>query len=401
MVDIAVLGNVLGFNLVDIIILVAVGFSAVRGVKLGGAIQLGSYSGFWIGLIIGAIIAPPLASFFMPVILRTIVSLVILFGCASGLAALGRYVGTHAWRSLKRIHLGPLDSALGAGISVVATLLGAWIVAAVAVNAPYATISSQMANSRVVRALDAVLPPAPSIFSRFDRLIGSTGFPSVFASIPPTLAGPVSLPTSSIVQGVVAKVSASTVKVEGVGCGQIQEGSGFLVAPGVVVTNAHVVAGIASPVIIDHSGEHPASVVFFDPRFDLAILRASGLNEQPLTLAPQEVSRGQEAVVLGYPEGGPLTYGSAGVMAVFDAQGRDIYGQGLTNRQVYEIEAIVRPGNSGGPLVDLNGQVIGVVFSRSTTNPQIGFALASPGVISRVQQGESSNSHVSTGACIA
>jgi S1-C subfamily serine protease len=108
-----------------------------------------------------------------------------------------------------------------------------------------------------------------------------------------------------------------------------------------------------------------------------------------------------QAAVLGYPGGGPFQAVPAGVMAEFEAEGRDIYGQGLTVRNVYEIQATVRPGNSGGPLVQPDGQVIGVVFSRSTTNGDIGYALTSPGVLSRVQQAESSRRVVGTGACTA
>ncbi len=109
-------------------------------------------------------------------------------------------------------------------------------------------------------------------------------------------------------------------------------------------------------------------MVSFDPSYDLAVMRVSGINEPSLVLDPDQVSRGVQAAVLGYPGGGPFTVTPAGVMADFEAEGRDIYGQGLTVRNVYEIDAVVRPGNSGGPLVQPDGEVIGVVFSRSTTN---------------------------------
>ncbi len=105
--------------------------------------------------------------------------------------------------------------------------------------------------------------------------------------------------------------------------------------------------------------------------------------------------------MLGYPGGGPFTADPAGVMAQFEAEGRDIYGQGLTVRSVYEIQALVRPGNSGGPLVEPDGEVIGVVFSRSTTNANVGYALASPGVLSRVQSVAGSDRATGTGPCVA
>ena len=157
----------------------------------------------------------------------------------------------------------------------------------------------------------------------------------------------------------------------------------------------------ASPIRWWKSGTtlHQTTVLSFDPSFDLAVLRVSGVNEPPLALDPDKSTRGVEAAVLGYPGGGPFTVQPAGIMAEFEAEGRDIYGQGLTVRDVYEIQAIVRPGNSGGPLVQPDGQVIGVVFSRSTTNGDIGYALASPGVLYRVVKAERLTRAVSTGPC--
>ena len=130
--------------------------------------------------------------------------------------------------------------------------------------------------------------------------------------------------------------------------------------------------------------------MFFDPEFDLAVLRVPGLTARPLRLDPNLVGRGTEAVVLGYPEGGPLAIDPAGVRSEILATGLDIYGREPTVRAVYVVQALVRPGNSGGPLVEPNGLVIGVVFSRSPTDSRIGYALASPGVIQRVRPGRGS-----------
>ena len=167
------------------------------------------------------------------------------------------------------------------------------------------------------------------------------------------------LPGGAQFDAVAARTEASTVKIIGDGCGEIQEGSGFVVAPGVVVTNAHVVAGIAHPMVQVGTNALATTVIYFDPSYDLSVLRVSGLEEPVLTLDPEPSARGVQAAVLGYPEGGPLQVAPAGIMAAFEAEGRDIYGQGLTVRNVYEIQAKVRPGNSGGPLVQLDGQVIG------------------------------------------
>jgi S1-C subfamily serine protease len=391
-----------GFDLVDLVILVLVGISAVRGLRVGATIQLGSYIGFWLGLFTGALVAPWAASLVQPGLLRTFISLVVLFGLASITSALGRALGTRVLPSLRRFHLARIDSGAGAVLSVISTLLIIWIIAALAINAPFPALSSAVSNSEIVRALDDVLPPAPSLFAKVDSLFSTEGFPPVFASIPPALAGPVALPSASQVAAVESKVSASVVKIEGLACSEIQEGSGFEVAPGYIVTNAHVVAGEQNTYILEDGNQIPATVIWFDPKLDLAVLKVPQLKLPTLSFDTQVQTRGTQAVVLGYPEGGPLTYGSAGVMASFEAVGRDIYGQGLTTRLVYEIDAIVRPGNSGGPLVNMNGQVIGVVFSRSTTNPYVGFALAAPAVAQEVQQALSGPQQpVSTQGCVA
>lgn len=391
----------MGFNWIDLIILIGVGYAAIRGGQLGAAVQLGSYGGFWIGLFLGALIAPRVAGLISSSFLRTVVLLLILFGFASIVGGFGRHLGNIASKNLSRFHLGGVDSAIGGGVAVVATLLVVWVTSAIAVNIPLAGLSAQVAGSRIVKGITGVMPPAPSLFTRIQGFVDSAGFPSVFAALPPAVAGPVALPSQGQINSVTAAAEKSVVKIEGIGCGQIQEGSGFVIASNEVVTNAHVVAGTHGITIMDAFGQHPASVVYFNPKLDIAILRTTGLAEASLPIATSVAARGEQGVVLGYPGGGPLTTSSAGVMDAFTAQGRDIYNQSITDRLVYELEAIVRPGNSGGPIVNLKGQVIGVVFSRSTTNPDVGFALAMPAVSQSIAKAANSTSAVSTGACAA
>jgi S1-C subfamily serine protease len=285
-------------------------------------------------------------------------------------------------------------------VAVVASLLTVWLLANTLVNTSSLALNASIVQSRIIRSLDSVLPAPPSVFSQVQSFLSSEGFPPVFAELAPASAGPVSLPGNSILAQAVAHAGSSTVKIIGLGCGQIQEGSGFVVAPGLVVTNAHVIAGIPHPMVVDEGGSHQTTVIWFDPSYDLAVMRVmGGLDEPPLVLDPANVPRGTQSVVLGYPEGGPFNFQPAGIMAEFEAQGRDIYGKGLTVRNVYEIQATVRPGNSGGPLVLADGEVIGVVFSRSTTDGDIGYALTSPGVLSEVQRARAGGSTVGTGGC--
>ncbi len=385
-------------NLVDLVIVIVVALAAIRGLRLGAVVQVLSYGGMLVGLYFGARLASVTARWVQSQPARGSVALVTMLGAATIGAVAGRIVGNLAFSRVHRGRLGTVDSALGMGVAVVASLLVIWLLASTLVNSSL-HLGSSISESRIIRSLDDVLPAPPSVFSRVQSFLSSEGFPLAFAQLAPVSAGPVPLPGGTQLQQAVANAGASTVRVVGDGCGQIQEGSGFVVGPGLVVTNAHVIAGIPHPTVEDGNGVHQVTVVSFDPSFDLAVMRVRGINEPSLVLDPDQVARGVQAAVLGYPGGGPFTVIPAGVMADFEAEGRDIYGQGLTVRNVYEIDAVVRPGNSGGPLVQPDGEVIGVVFSRSTTNGDIGYALASPGVRSRVVSAASLTSPVSTGPC--
>ena len=218
--------------------------------------------------------------------------------------------------------------------------------------------------------------------------LSSEGFPPVFAQLAPASAGPVALPGNAQLQQAVAHAGASTVKIIGDGCGQIQEGSGFVVAPGVVVTNAHVIAGIAHPMVQDGDRLHHTTVVLVRPVVRPG--RAAGgrtSTSRPLPLDPQQVSRGVQAAVLGYP----------GRRAVHRGAGRGhgrVRGRGPRHLRPGpdrpRVSTRSRPWSGRAtravPWSQPDGEVIGVVFSRSTTNGDIGYALTSPGVLSRVQQ---------------
>jgi len=191
----------------------------------------------------------------------------------------------------------------------------------------------------------------------------------------------------------------SVVKIEGRGCGGIVEGSGFVAKTGIVLTNAHVVAGVSRPQVVDVNGEYSATVVLFDPNLDLAVLRVDNLKDAPLPIDSNTAPNGTPAAVLGYPGGGDLHIGTARILQSLEAMGRNIYGQGTTTRLVYSVKATVRPGNSGGPLIAKNGNVIGIVFAESTVNDQTGYALAMHAVSAELAQGATRTLAVGTGAC--
>jgi S1-C subfamily serine protease len=189
------------------------------------------------------------------------------------------------------------------------------------------------------------------------------------------------------------------VKIVGQGCGGLVDGSGFVVGSNLVVTNAHVVAGISRQFVVDSDGTHSATAIWFDPELDLAILRVANLAGQPLQLAGGIVPDKTAAVVLGYPGGGSFTANPASVLDQFTATGRDIYSRGVTDRSIYELAADIEPGNSGGPLVTADGKVIGVIFARSTTYDNVGYALTMDTVIDAISKASARNNAVDTGSC--
>ncbi|HEY3942909.1 MAG TPA: MarP family serine protease [Acidimicrobiales bacterium] len=386
---------------VDIALVVVALVGGLRGLRVGALVQVFSFGGFWLGLLVGALVSSAVAHSVSAGTDRTILTLAVVFGSAVVLSVAGRFVGSWSNALLRRHHLGPLDAALGVAVAVLAVLASAWVVGSLVGSSRYRWVDSAVERSRILRSVDAALPPVPSVFSRLESFLSAEGFPPVFVDLSPPVAGPVIVPGADQA-GVIARAAeASTVKVLGQACGALQEGSGFVVGDGLVVTNAHVVAGEARTQVVTGGIAYGATPVLYDPSFDLAVLRTAAPLGPPLTIDPDDATRGTQAAALGYPENGPLTVTPAGVTALLTAQGRDIYNEGLVVRSVYQLDAVVRPGNSGGPLVDPAGQVVGVVFSRSTVDPDVGYALASPGVLQRVEQAEHLERAVSTQGCTA
>ncbi len=385
----------------DVVLIGAVVLAGIHGLRLGALMQVLTFGGFWLGLTLGTLLAAAVVSSVSGTSARTVVTLVAVLGLGILLGTAGRAVGAWSNALLRRIHLGPVDAVAGAAVAMVAVLLTAWVVAGFLSQTNYRGLDSAISGSAVLRAVDDTLPPVPSLYARIEAFLASRDLPPVFAGLEPLAAGRVPPASAAEARAIANRAEASTVKVLGEACGQELEGSAFVVAPGTVVTNAHVVAGESSTQVVVNGADYAATPILFDPNFDLAVLRTDALLGTPLVLDAGLASRGTKAAVLGYPENGPFDVQPAGVAANILAQGRNIYNEGLVVRDVYQIDATVRPGNSGGPLVAADGNVIGVVFSRSTVSPGVGYALASPGVLSRVDQVVGRTARVGTGACTA
>lgn len=375
--------------------------AALHGITQGAALQILSFGGFWVGLLVGAALAPTFSGLVDSTFGTSFVSLITFLGFALVGGGLGRYLGTHAWSALQRLKLGVADAALGSAVSVVAALMAVWLVALLLSAGPTAGVARAMNDSLVVRTLTERLPPAPQVFSRLQAFISTTPFPRVFDGLEPIPAGPIDLPDDPVVQAAVQAAGTSTVRVVGLGCGGLQTGSGFVAGAGLVVTNAHVVAGIDAPQVEDSNGTHDGRVVVFDPDLDLAVVRTDGLAGGPLGILNGSVDNGQGGAVLGFPGGGQFSANGAAVLREFAAVGRDIYGRDRTRREVYQLQAEIRQGNSGGPFVREDGVVLGVIFAASTSDRSIGYALTSNEVLPHIQQAQGRTQPVDTGPCTA
>jgi S1-C subfamily serine protease len=390
---------------VDLLIIGLMLLAAVHGLRLGALVQILTFSGFILGFFLGTKVwVALLSSGHTDDVTRSVLVVALVLSTACALGAAGRVIGTWSNVTVRRHHLGNVDAALGVGVAVLAVLASVWIVAAVILspNSRFTSLDAAVNRSDILHSIDGVLP-APSIFNDLQTFLNDQGFPQVFSTLTPPSTPSVSTPTSAETKALADPAVFSTVKILGTACNSEQEGSGFVVGPGLVATNAHVIAGESSgnTQVWLGNNAYDATPVLFDPDFDLAVLRTDAPLGPALVISPNLVARGTEAAVLGYPEDGGLSIGAAGVTEEVTAIGKDIYNSGSVTRGVYALDANVEPGNSGGPLLGPGGQVIGVVFSRSTVYQDVGYALTSPGVLSRVQEAERHHSAVGTGSCIS
>lgn len=370
-----------------------------RGTKIGLVRQLCSTAGFFIGLILGAWIGPAIVRHIQGTDARAVAAVFITLGCAFLLLTVGEYIGINIKYKALPKSMQSTDNGFGGLISVISMLIGIWLVSAIIAASPSMPgLQTAIRSSAIINKLDRSLPPAPNVVAKLSHLIDPNGFPDVFIGNEPVPQTPINLPSLGSLADAVKTDRASVVRIKGQGCGGIVSGSGFVVRQGLIATNAHVVAGIRHPYVQDASGSHPATAIWFDPNLDFALLRAD-VSDRSLDLSGSKAPRGTPAAVLGYPGGGNFSAKPAAVMEELEAAGRNIYGTGHTLRDVYEIQADVVPGNSGGPLVAKDGRVIGIVFAASTDYNHVGYSLTTDRLNNAIDQATSRDQAVGTGAC--
>lgn len=381
------------------VVLVALVSGYRRGLTLAGLAAVGFLAGLAGGAVLAAIVPLHLRS--VTPTMRSVVAIGLLLGGGLVGNAAGAGLGVRLRRSALRTWLGPFDSWLGAAFGGGVSLLAVWLLGLAFATGPIPALSAEIQGSAVIRALDAHVPQPPGVLATLQQLLAAVPFPEVFVNLVPPLPGPVALPPDLAALPGVTRAAAATARVVSRGCGGIDEGSGFPIAPDLVLTNAHVVAG-GTQVVVQPPGGRTlgATVVLFDPRRDLAVLRVLGLGLAPLRFATGG-GRGVAGAVVGYPEGGPERVVPAASRGTLDAVGRDIYAQAIVTREIEVLDADIRPGNSGGPFVSRDGRVLGVVFATSTVTRGLGFALTAAAVLPDVRGARLLSRPVSTQACVA
>jgi len=382
----------------DWLILAFAAVLAAFGFRQGFILGVLSFVGFALGAFLGTRVGPLLlprgsASPYAPA-----------FGLVGALVAGAIFasgfegVGLRLRRALVLPGLGLLDGVLGALLGAALGLGIVWIIAAVAAQTPgQSRLREDIEQSAILRKLNEVLPPSGAILNALARL---DPLPSITGPTPD-----VAPPPSGVARAPgVRAASRSVVRVIGTACGLAIEGSGWVAAPDTIVTNAHVVAGEqdTSVEVAGNQPSLPATPVAFDPTDDIAVLEVRELDLPSLSLLESPAS-GTAGAILGYPENGPFDAEAGRIGRTQTVITQDAYGRGPVSRVLTPLRGVVRPGNSGGPLVDSEGRVLTTVFAGTVGHqPRGGYGVANEtvagvlhGALARAGQG----AHVSTGQC--
>lgn len=366
---------------------------AFNGARQGFIMGILQLAGFAAGAFLGARIGPLVLSGGAKSPYAPLFALggAVLLGTLLGAGL--QFAGAAAKAAVRLPGLNTVDTGLGAVLGAVLGLALAWIVGAVLLQTPGINLRRDIQRSAILRALNSVLPPSGFILNalaRFDPLPKING---------PSTEG-VSPPTAKIARvPAVRAAEASVVRVLGTACGLGVEGSGWVAGNGLVVTNAHVVAG-ESDTVVQLRGTGPrldARAVVFSPTNDIAVLRVSGLGAAALPISPTAPS-GRPVAVMGFPHNGPFDIRGARLGDTSDALSEDAYGRGPIKRSILAFRGLVRSGNSGGPLVDARGRVDGTVFAATVGSARHG-GYAVPNAVVRGLLASAGGGTVSTGPC--
>ena len=395
---------------VDIVVVLLALAAAISGWRHGLAVAALSFLGVIGGALLGLKIAPLVVGLFEGDTSRVVVSVLIVIA----LVALGETLGVYLGRAVRdRMRLNAVrtvDSTFGSILQAITALVVAWLIALPLATSSNVALSSALKNSAVLSTVDSVMPdPIRSLPNELRSMFDASGFPDVLSPFSSTPVAEVPAPSPELVKDpVVQRARASVLKIRGraPSCSRALEGTGFVIGDERVMTNAHVVAGTSEvSVEVPRSGggsqTEAARVVYYDEQVDVAVLAVPGLEARPLPFNFSGAKTGDNAVALGYPLDGPFSSSPAKVRQRIQLRGPDIYESSTVTRDVYTIRGTVRSGNSGGPLVNPQGQVIGVVFGAAVDQGDTGFVLTADQVRAALDAAPGATGRVSTGSCAA
>ena len=388
---------------VDAVVVVLLAGAAWAGVRRG----LISTTITLIGALGGAVVAIKWSPVLMDKVTDSAAKVAIAIACVLVGVGIGEVAGGVVGRALsERLTWTPakvVDKALGLVGHTAAILVVIWMMAVPLASVPMPWLSSAVRSSAVLGAVDKVMPDGlRAVSDRMRQLMDDSGFPAILSPLAPTPDTDVEPPDPKVTKyPAVEQAGRSVLKVRGraSSCGKAIEGTGFVIGPGRLLTNAHVVAG-TDRVAVEQDGQSlPATVVSYDSNLDIAVLAVPKLDRPALTWADGPAERGADVIAAGYPLDGPFTFAPGRISDRIELRGPNIYDSATVTREVYTIRGAIRSGNSGGPLLDTDGKVLGVVFGAGIDRPDIGFVLTAAAVADQVRQGLSDTTPAATGTC--
>lgn len=387
-------------NLLDWCLVLIVVAYALSGYWQGFITGAFATIGLLLGGLIGIWLAPHLLGNANPSLWVSLAALFVVLVCASFGQAVLQYAGTRMRDKITWQPVRALDAIGGAVLSVVAVLIVTWMLGVAVSGSRIPGIGPLVRDSQVLTRVNEVMPAeAQGLLRQFDRVVGSSFFPRYLEPFAPERIVEVSpAPRSVLRDPEVQKAELSVFKIRGNNrCGEGIEGSGFLYSPHRLMTNAHVVAGVTDPKVRVGTRDLDATVVYYNSDIDVAVLDVD-ING-PVVHFDHSGAAKDPAVILGYPNDGPFDAEPARIRAEQRLRSPDIYGRGTVTRDVFSLRGLVRPGNSGGPLVSRGGDVLGVIFAASVSDKQTGYALTADQVADAAARGLQASGRVSSGNC--
>lgn len=388
-------------NWIDWVLVVLVLSYALSGYWQGFVTGAFATGGLLLGGLLGVWLAPKALGDASPSLWVSLGALFIVILAASLGQGILQYAGAKVRDQIRWQPVRFVDAVGGAALSAAAVLLVAWALGVAISGSRISGLSNAVRQSSVLAEVNRVMPAgAGGVLDRFNTVVGTSFFPRYLEPFAPeriVRVGPG--PQRLRKDPDVVRAGRSVFKIHGTNsCGRGIEGSGFLYAPGYVMTNAHVVAGVTRPTVEIGEDEKAGKVVLYDPQEDIAVIEVDSGDAEPISLAL--TAEPHDAVaILGYPQDGPFDVEPGRIRAEQRLRSPDIYGSGSVIRSVYSLRGLIRPGNSGGPIVDSGGQVVGVVFAASVTDGDTGYALTAEQVRQLASAGAGRTARVSTGGC--